>query len=162
MFNLQILSPVMANYTDIQKMFIQFGGDYMIWFILVGFLVFLAIKLIGQAFSIVKLSVFAVPITFLLNLLVRQLVQFPLVNSINPILSQNNLPADQTVLSVTIALIVMSESKIFGGILLIVSGFIGFSRVLGGAQKMEDILLSFIIAITGLIISKIIMRMIKI
>lgn len=160
-------SLVLNNATELQKNLINFAGNQLIYIIVGLFLIYLIFKLLNQGLNIIKLSVFALPIIYLLYRLTNYFVNTPspyITDNFTPLLQVSNkssFPSEYTMWIVAIGLIVFSESKIIGGILFIIAGIVGYSTILGGANRIEDVLASFAISIVGMIIAKVILNFLE-
>lgn len=143
---------------------IPFTGDYLVYISIAIFVGLIIFSIIKKTFNIAVLSLIALPLTFLTTKILQIFIEMerPFLNNSMPALisadpNVNSFPSIHTLAALVIGLIIFSEFKCLGILLVFVAGIIGYSRILANVHNPVDILGSVVIAIVVIIISKIIL-----
>jgi undecaprenyl-diphosphatase len=132
--------------------FIIFGAKYLYILVVLLAAVGLWFSKKEERLNLVKLSILALPIAFVVDKIMNHLIVDPrpfVVEHITPLVAHapdNGFPSDHTMLTMSLALIIFVSHKKLGIVLIILSLLVGLSRVFAHIHHMEDILGSIIIA----------------
>lgn len=140
---------------------ISFTGDTMVYVIIAIFLGLLIYSMIKKTFKVVILSLIALPITAGITLLMQYFIQTqrPYLEKNLPTIidapnTLNAFPSLHTLVAMTAALIIFSEFKCLGSIVIFLAIILGFSRVFLNVHNPIDAIGSLVIAIISIIIAK--------
>ncbi len=129
-----------------------FGAKYL-WIVPVGIFVFVFFNTDRRKF--IKISVLALPVSYVLGLLARSLYNNPrpfVVDGITPLIehvADNGFPSDHTLLVATLAGISTIFNKKIGLLMWAVALVVALSRVGVGVHHLLDVLASILISITS-------------
>lgn len=153
-----------TNLPDIIKNIIPFAGDTMVYIIIAIFVGLLIYSLIKKTFNVVILSVIALPVTYLITIVLQYFIrtQRPYLDNNLPTLldaanTLNSFPSLHTLIAMTAALVIFSEFKCLGSIIIFLAFTLGVSRFLANVHNPVDIIGSIVISIISIIIAKIIL-----
>ncbi|MEP7167447.1 MAG: phosphatase PAP2 family protein [Candidatus Woesebacteria bacterium] len=146
---------------------IIFGAKYLyiVITIVAGIAFLLSAKKIRE--NIVRLTIFAFPISFLLAKFLSFFINDPrpfVVEKIQPLIqasADNGFPSDHTLLATTIALVIYTHNRRIGSILFIFALLVGEARVLAKAHHYEDVIGSMVISIVAVTISNFLVKKVR-
>ncbi len=138
---------------------IIFGAKYLYLVIgLIAAIVFL-ISTNSVKKMLLVLSALVLPLSYLLAKILGFFIQSPrpfVVDHLKPLINastDNGFPSDHTLLSMSIALVIVTYNKKVGGILILLALCVGVSRVLANVHHPSDIIGSIFIAVLAISIS---------
>lgn len=134
---------------------IIFSAKYL--FIVVGIIALLVFMLASQQTKtqLIRLSVFAFPLAYLLGLLLNSVILSPrpfVVEHIQPLIqasTDNGFPSDHTLLAMTIACVIFAVNRKVGSFLSLLALCVGIARVLAHVHHGVDVAGSVVIAATA-------------
>lgn len=154
---------------DFAKNLIALANTNLVWILLGVFCVYLIWSILKAGYKTTKLAIFAVPIIFIMNTISKTLINSPRPFMLDPnikpfidVARDNGFPSEKTLIAVSLALILFSESKLLGTILSIGAIFVGLGSYLSGNNNPIDILGAFIVAVVGIIFARFVMKLLNI
>lgn len=148
---------------DIIKTIIPFTGNTMVYIIVAIFAGLLIYTIIKKTFKVAILSVIALPVTYLITIILQYFIhtQRPFLDNNLPVLldapnTLNSFPSLHTLIAMTLALIIFSEFKCLGSIIIFLAFTLGITRFIANVHNPIDILGSIVISIISIIVAKLI------
>lgn len=95
--------------------------------------------------KIIRLSFFTLPLSYLISLVLNQLIISPrpfVVEHIQPLIQasiDNGFPSDHTLLTMTVAFIIFAYNKKWGSLLVLLSLVVGIARVMAHVHHRIDV-----------------------
>lgn len=136
-----------------------FAAQYLLFVIILIAVVFWAILPKAKKVSFVVYGTLATIITYLLSRLASMAFYNPrpfVVSKTIPLIqhaADNGFPSDHTLLSALVAFVVFRYSKLWGSILLVLTLFVGGSRIIAKVHSPLDIIGAIAIAGVGCLLS---------